>query len=71
MPTADNALWMTLKKEIFRKRMTIKNDGKKKVNAFIPLGQEVMNRYAQKGNAIPQNSVMEILFNVPSTAHIL
>lgn len=71
MQTADNAMRMTLKKGIFRKRLTLKNDGNQKVNAFIPLGQEVMNRYAKKLNAIPQNSTMEILFNVPSTAHIL
>ena len=71
MQTADNAMRMTLKKGIFRKRLTLKNDGKAKVNAFIPLGQEVMNRYAKKVNAIPQNSTMELLFNVPSTAHIL
>ncbi|MEI7492135.1 MAG: GMC family oxidoreductase [Bacteroidota bacterium] len=71
MQTADNAMRMTLKKGIFRKRLTLKNDGNHKVNAFIPMGQEVMNRYARKVNAIPQNSTMEILFNVPSTAHIL
>jgi cholesterol oxidase len=71
MQTADNSMLMTLKKGIFRKRLTIKNDGKRRVNAFIPLGQEIMNRYAKKVNAIPQNSTMEILFNVPSTAHIL
>ena len=71
MQTADNAMRMTLKKGLFHHRLTIKNDGNKKVNAFIPLGQEVMNRYAKKVNAIPQNSAMEILFNVPSTAHIL
>ena len=71
MQTADNAMRMTLKKGFFHHRLTIKNDGNKKVNAFIPLGQEVMNRYAEKVNAIPQNSTMEILFNIPSTAHIL
>jgi cholesterol oxidase len=71
MQTADNAMRMTLKKGMFRKRLTLKNDGKNKVNAYIPLGQEVMNRYAEKVNAIPQNSTAEILFNIPSTAHIL
>ena len=71
MQTAESAMRMTLKKGIFRHRLTIKNDGRNRVNAFIPAGQEVMKRYAEKVNAIPQNSVMEILFNVPSTAHIL
>ena len=71
MQTADNAMRMTLRKGLFRKSLTIKNDGEKRVNAYIPVGQEVMNRYARKVNAVPQNSTMEILFNVPSTAHIL
>jgi cholesterol oxidase len=71
MQTVDNAMRITLRKGLFRKNLTIKNDGKKKVPAFIPVGQEVMNRYAKKVNAIPQNSTAEILFNIPSTAHIL
>ncbi|MBN2519239.1 MAG: GMC family oxidoreductase, partial [Bacteroidales bacterium] len=71
MQTFDNAMQMTLKKGILRKKLTIKNDGDKKVNAYIPIGQEVMTRFAKKVNAIPQNSTAEILFNIPSTAHIL
>jgi len=71
MQSADNAMRMTLKKGLFKKQLTIKNDGNKKVNAYIPLGQEVLNRYAEKIKAIPQNSTAEILFNIPSTAHIL
>jgi len=71
MQSVDNAMRMTLQKGLFRKRLTLRNDGNKRVPAFIPIGQEVMNRYAEKVGAIPQNSTMEILFNVPSTAHIL
>lgn len=71
MQSVDNAMRMTLRKRLFRKMLTIRNDGKKRVPAFIPVGQEVMNRYAKKVGAIPQNSTMEILFNIPSTAHIL
>ena len=71
MQSVDNAMRMTLKKGLFRKHLTIKNDGKKRVNAYIPAGQEVMNRYVEKVGAIAQNSTLEILFNVPSTAHIL
>jgi cholesterol oxidase len=71
MQSTDNSMRMTLREGLFRGRLTIKNDGNKRVNAYIPLGQEVMNRYAKKINAIPQNSAAEILFNIPSTAHIL
>ena len=71
MQTVDNAMRMTLKKGLFKRQLTIKNDGKKRVPAYIPIGQEVMNRYAEKVGGVAQNSTMEILFNVPSTAHIL
>ena len=71
MQTCDNSMKMRLKKWPFNKSLTIENKGNKKVNAYIPKGQEVMRRFAKKVNAIPQNSTLEILFNVPSTAHIL
>lgn len=71
MQTVDNAMRMTLRKRPFRKMLRIENDGPRRVNAFIPLGQEVMERYAAKVGGISQNSTMEVLFNVPSTAHIL
>ena len=71
MQTVDNSMTMKLKKWPFRKSLTIENKGNKKVNAYIPMGQEVMHRYAEKVGGIAQNSTLEILFNVPSTAHIL
>lgn len=71
MQTTDNYMKAKLKKGLFRKNLTLKNKGNDKVNAYIPIGQEVMHRYAEKVRAIPQNSTMEILFNIPSTAHIL
>ena len=71
MQSRDTSMRMTLKKGLFRKRLTLKNDGNKRVNAYIPIGQEVLNRFAKKIDAIPQNSTAEILFNIPSTAHIL
>ncbi|NQU86625.1 MAG: GMC family oxidoreductase [Mariniphaga sp.] len=71
MQTLDNKMQMVLKKWPFRKTLTIKNTGDKKVNAYIPVGQEVMHRYAKKVNGRAQNSAAEILMNVPSTAHIL
>jgi cholesterol oxidase len=41
------------------------------VPAFIPIGQEVMERYAGKFAGIPQNILFEVFFNRPTTAHIL
>jgi cholesterol oxidase len=51
--------------------MKIDNSGNKKVPAYIPVGQDVMERYARKASGIPQNILLEVFFNRPTTAHIL
>jgi cholesterol oxidase len=71
MQTVDTKMNFVLKKWPFNSRITLKNNGTEKVQAYIPVGQEVMHRYAKKVNAYPQNSTAEILLNIPSTAHIL
>ena len=72
MQTLDNSMRMILKRGVFGKsRLSIRNDGNKKVPAYINTGQDIMYRYSKKANAIPQNATTEILFNTPSTAHIL
>ncbi len=71
MQTLDNKMKFVLKKWPFRKRLTLANNHEKKVQSYIPVGQDIMRRFAEKANAQPQNSTMEILFNIPSTAHIL
>lgn len=71
MQTVDNAMRMKWKKTIFGGKMKIDNSGHKKVPAYIPVGQEVMERYAKKVNGVAQNILLEVLFNRPTTAHIL
>ena len=71
MQTTDNAMKMIWKKGLFGSRMMIDNKGNKRVPAFIPVGQEVMERYARKVLGIPQNILFEVFFNRPTTAHIL
>lgn len=71
MQSTDNKMKFVLRKWPFSKRLTLKNKGNENVQAYIPVGQDVMHRYAAKVNAYPQNSTAEILMNVPSTAHIL
>jgi cholesterol oxidase len=71
MQSADNAMKMVWKKNMFGGKMKIDNSGHKKVPAFIPVGQEVMERYARKVSGIPQNILLEVFFNRPTTAHIL
>ena len=51
--------------------MKIDNRGQKRVPAFIQIGQEVMERYAEKVSGIPQNILLEVFFDRPTTAHIL
>ena len=71
MQTTDNAMRMVWKKGISGGRMKIDNSGQKKVPAFIPIGQEVMERYARKVTGVPQNILLEVFFDRPTTAHIL
>ncbi|NOZ45900.1 MAG: GMC family oxidoreductase [Chlorobi bacterium] len=71
MQTVDNSMKMVLKNRFFRKKLSIVNKGQKKVPAYIAAGQKVMRSYSKIANAIPQNAITEILFNTPSTAHIL
>ena len=71
MQTLDNSMNIIWKRGLFGKRMKIVNKGVKKVPAYIDIGQEVLHRYSKKVNGIPQNIITEILFNVPTTAHIL
>jgi cholesterol oxidase len=62
---------MVWKRTVFGGKMKIDNSGQKKVPAYIPVGQEVMERYAKKVNGVAQNILLEIFFNRPTTAHIL
>jgi cholesterol oxidase len=71
MQTVDNAMRMRWKKTLFGGKMKIDNRGHKKVPAYIPVGQEVMERYAKKVDGVAQNILLEVLFNRPTTAHIL
>jgi cholesterol oxidase len=71
MQTVDNGMRMVWKKTVTGGKMKIENTGQKKVPAYIPVGQEVMERYSLKVNGIPQNILLEIFFNRPTTAHIL
>jgi cholesterol oxidase len=71
MQHMENAMRMIWKKNIFGGKMTIDNTGKKKVPAYIDIGQQVMESYARKSGGIAQNIIFEVLFNRPTTAHIL
>lgn len=71
MQSTDNAMKMIWKKGLFGGKMKIDNRGNKRVPAFIQIGQEVMERYARKCTGVPQNILLEVFFDRPTTAHIL
>jgi cholesterol oxidase len=71
MQHIENAMAMRWKKTLSGGRMVIDNTGKKKVPAYIDAGQKVMESYAKKSGGIAQNIILEVLFNRPTTAHIL
>jgi len=71
MQTVDNSMKMIWKKTLFGGKIKPVNKGTRKVPAYIPAGQEIMERYAEKVGGIPQNILLEVFFNRPTTAHIL
>lgn len=70
MQSLDNALKMEWKKGLFGGKLGFAKNGAN-VPVYIPIGQEVLYRYAQKVKATALNSLPETLFNTSTTAHIL
>jgi cholesterol oxidase len=71
MQSLENSMKMEWKKGVFGGRMKIKNQGEHKVPAYIEAGQKVMHAYAGESGGIAQNIILEVLFDRPTTAHIL
>lgn len=71
MQTIDNSMKMKWKKTLSGGKMKIDNSGQQMVPAYIGVGQEVMERYADKVDGVAQNILLEVFFNRPTTAHIL
>lgn len=68
MQTLDNSMRMTYSR---LRGMYIKNDGPEKVPAYIESGQDVMHRFAKKVNGTAGNGILEVMFDLTSTAHIM
>lgn len=71
MQSLPNAMRMKIKRGLFGHSLSFNNDSGTKVPSYIPIGQEVLYRYASKVNGVPQNAFTEVLFGLASTAHIL
>jgi len=71
MQNFNNSMKIKLRKSIFGLRLKIDNSGSQRVPAYIDVGQKVMETYAKLSGGISQNILLEVLFNRPTTAHIL
>ncbi|MBK9039465.1 MAG: GMC family oxidoreductase [Bdellovibrionales bacterium] len=71
MQTIDNSMKMILQKTIFGWKMKMQEVEGLPVPAYIEVGQEVMHRFSRKVKGLSINAIHEVLYNLPSTAHIL
>lgn len=75
MQTVDSRMRFALGRNIFtffRKALTTVEDaGVFRIPSYIAIGHRVARLFAGKVNGIPQNALNEVLFGIPTTAHIL
>ncbi len=75
MQTLDNKMRFRLGRgflTLFRRRLrTEAEPGAPAIPTYIPVGNQVARRFAEKIDGIPQSAVNEVLLNIPTTAHIL
>ena len=71
MQKLDNSMKMAWKKGRFGGRLSLKSGTQGRVPAFVPQGQDVNNRLAEKLGGEALNALPEILFGMPATAHML
>lgn len=74
MQTLDNSISLKLRRRWFRMfRKSIDTDrGEGAPNpTYIPLGNQVARAFAQRVNGVPASSILEVLLDIPTTAHIL
>jgi len=75
MQTLDNKMRFGLGRSLFtgwrRGLVTELEPGAVAVPSYIPIANQVARAFAKKVNGIPQSAVNEVMFNIPTTAHIL
>lgn len=71
MQHLENYMKFIWRKSFLGGKMVVSNTGNQKVPAYIEVGQKVMEAYAKHTGGVAQNIILEILFNRPTTAHIL
>ncbi len=68
MQTLDNSMRMAYSRV---RGVYMQNDGPEKVPAYIESGQNVMHRFAKKVNGTAGNGILEVMFDLTTTAHIM
>lgn len=73
MQTLDNSLKLRPKKNIIGGgwRLSTEEDPVNPNPRFIPAANKAAELAAKRINGVPQSSIFEVLFNIPTTAHIL
>lgn len=74
MQTLENRMTLKLGRRpltLFRKDLVSQRDQNVPIPTVIENGREVVERFAEKADGVPQSTINEVLMNTPSTAHIL
>ena len=74
MQSLDNSIGLALRRRwrrLWRKAIDTTAGAGPANPTYIPLGNEVARAFARKVDGVPKSSVFEVLFDVPTTAHVL
>ncbi|MBK7072579.1 MAG: GMC family oxidoreductase [Myxococcales bacterium] len=74
MQSLDNSIGLALTRRwrrLWRKALDTRAGDGPANPTYIPLGNEVARAFARKVDGVPKSSVFEVLFDVPTTAHVL
>ncbi|MCA9603225.1 MAG: GMC family oxidoreductase, partial [Myxococcales bacterium] len=74
MQTLDNSISLKLRRRwssLWQRAIDTDRGEGAQNPTYIPLGNEIARTFASKVNGVPFSSIMEVLFDVPTTAHIL
>ena len=74
MQTLDNSIALRLRRRwtrLWRRALDSSTGDGPGVPSYIPLGNEVARTFAKEVDGVAKSSILEVLFDVPTTAHIL
>jgi cholesterol oxidase len=74
MQTLDNSISLRLRRRwrtLWRRALDTDRGEGEPNPTYIPLGNEITRAFANKTNGIGHSSILEVLFDTPTTAHIL